>query len=269
MRRLAAVLAAIAIGAAGLAGFSTHAGATTLTCTAVSGQAVPPIGCGGYQSAYTAKGIQDMAATGNFFNAPVVSAVDSISNGEEDFMAFAVAGSTTDGPGGLGEYVIVSTPFGRLPGFTTQPSPGSTFSMNANDFCLSVAGEPIGPKGANREAVVLRSCTTNGLFTYGTSANPGSVTKSGANHYQVWAPAVGAHGLVMINKSLSRDFKKGNTAQVLDLKSSGPPGSRFIVYPENNGENQDGLIIGCTPPITQIISQLPVPPVGVAYALCP
>jgi hypothetical protein len=270
------IIPKLALGAAALAaagGFALtggNASATTLTCTGVQNQVLPPFGCGGDQLAYTAKGTLDLAVMGgNYWNSPVGFVTDSNSNPAEDFTVFAVSGSVTDGPGGLGEYVAMYTPDGKIASFTqasvkyTDAVPASgAFTVGTNVYCLSVENASAA-KGA-RWKVVLRNCSTNGTFEYGnnSSSSPtyNSVSSGSANHYQVWAPVTGNSGLLMINESLSHGFGSGNTPYVLDDSGSGGSGTQAIAYPENDGLNQESSIIGCTEPITGL---------DTSYSLCP
>jgi hypothetical protein len=279
------VLAAATLLGAGLAALPGPASATSLTCTNTNGAMTAPIGCGGLQFAYTAKGTLDVAAGGDYWNAHVVAAADSTSNPAEDFTVFALNGSTTDGPGSLGIYVAMYTPLGKVSGFKIDslpagyagteavgtvytneyPAPGSTFTAEPNDYCMSVEGVDNGPHGALRYRVVLRTCATNGVFTYGNDA-PGaanvvnSVSSSRANAFQLWAPVTGQNGLLFVNDSLSRGFRHGNTPYVLDDAAFGGAGTWLLAYPENDGLNQEGSILGCTQPVTLL---------NTSYANCP
>ena len=174
------------VGVAGLVlgasiGLAATASATTLTCTGTANQITPPLGCGGAQLAYQAKGILDLGALGgNYWNSKVGFLTDSTSASTEDWTVFAVDGSVTDGPGFLGEYVAAYTPDGKFTSFTqggtkytnAVPAAGSTFSVGANVYCLSVENLYNGPKGAVRWHTVLRNCNSNGAFTYGGSETP-------------------------------------------------------------------------------------------------
>jgi hypothetical protein len=284
-RRVVGAVLAFALLGLGLASLPGSASATTLTCTNTNNALVSPIGCGGLQFAYTAKGVQDVAAGGDFWNAHVTTALDSTSNPFEDFTVYALGGLTTDGPGGLGIYVAMYTPLGKVSGFkidtlpagytgtdtvgevltNAYPVPGSTFSAEPNDYCLSTESADTGPHHAARWHVVLRTCSTNGIFTYGndvtgTGHTLNSVSTSTANRFQLWAPVTGMSGLLFINDSLSHGFKAGNTPYVLDDPAFGGPGSWLLAYPENDGLNQEGSIIGCTQPVTLL---------DTSYANCP
>lgn len=279
------ILAAAAVTAAGISlalvgGPAAHA--TTLTCTGVANQTVPPFGCGGDQLAYTAKGTLDLAVLGgNYWNSPVGFATDSTSASTEDWTVFAVNGSTTDGPGFLGEYVAVYTPDGKFASFTQSgtaytnavPKPGQ-FTVGTNVYAMSVENLHDGPKGALRWHTILRTADSNGTFMYGTNTTSGAVSSTGcasqtknncisesrANAYQVWAPVSGASGLLMVNDSLSHGFKSGNTPYVLDDRSFGGSGTPALAFPENDGLNQESAIIGCTEPITGL---------NTSYSNCP
>jgi hypothetical protein len=256
MSRRIAALAAGAILTAGLAlTGATTAHATTLTCTNTASATTDPIGCGGLQSAFTAHGTLDMAvlgtgtASGNYYNSPVGVQTDSQANVREDFTVFAVGGATSGGPGNLGRYVAMYTPDGKIPGFTAQPAPGTTFTANSSDLCLSVVSENNGPKGAARWNAVLRNCNTNGTFTMGNDTTvENAVTAGHANAWQEWAPVTGASGLLMVNDTLSHGFRSGNVQNVLDIKGNGGPGTALLAYPENDGLNEQWSIIGCTQP---------------------
>src|SRR5215813_10740535 len=141
-RRTAALAAGAILAAATAATWVTTASATTLTCTHTAGAVTVPIGCGGAQSAYTARGTLDMAvlgtgsATGNYYNSPVGVQPDSQGNTREDFTVFALNGAITGGPGNLGSYVAMYTPNGHIQSWThvsgpvgvSQPAPGETFT---------------------------------------------------------------------------------------------------------------------------------------------
>lgn len=275
-----AASAAVLAASAGLAIAAAPASATTLTCTNVAGATAAPIGCGGDQLAYTGKGTLDLgvlgsgngigAVPGNYWNSPVGFLTDSTSNAREDFTVFAVNGSVSDGPGGLGEYVVMYTPDGVIPttGGAAQPVIGTSFKPWTDDYCLSVENLDNGPKGALRWHTVLRNCNTNGSFEYGTntSTSPADneVSSSFANKYQVWAPVSGPDGLVLLNESLSHGFKSGNTPYVLDDTRFGGSGTQALAYPENDGLNQQSVIIGCTDPIKGLEAELPT-----GYYNCP
>jgi hypothetical protein len=269
----------------GLAALPGTAKATSLTCTNLNNALTSPIGCGGLQFAGTAHGTLDVAAGGDYWNAHVNAALDSTSDPFEDFTVFALGGSTTDGPGALGIYVAMYTPLGKVSGFKIDtlpagytgtetvgtvytneyPAPGSTFTAEPNDYCLSVESGSTGPRHAQRWHVVLRTCSTNGTFTYGNDASGtasviSSVSASAANRYQLWAPVTGLHGLLFINDSLSHGFKSGNTPYVLDDAAFGGAGTWLLAYPENDGLNQEGSILGCTQPVTLL---------STSYASCP
>ncbi len=167
------ILAAAAVTVAGVSmalagGPAAHA--TTLTCTGIANQVTPPLGCGGAQLAYTAKGTLDLAVLGgNYWNSPVGFATDGQVS-TEDFTVFAVNGDVTDGPGYLGEYVAVYTPDGKFASFTQNgtkytdavPAPGA-FTVGPNVYAISVE------KLSNRYYAVLRNANSNGTFTYGSN----------------------------------------------------------------------------------------------------
>jgi hypothetical protein len=274
----AAGAAALALGAVP----ALTASATTLTCTNVAHAGVPPIGCGGDQLAYQAKGTLDLAvlgkgtSTGNYWNSPVGFLADSQSATREDFTVFAVNGDTTDGPGGLGEYVAMYTPNGNIASFTytggtgcpasgttesnTTPDIGCNFNVGTNVYCVSA--ENVNTARGLRWFAVLRNCNTNGIFHYGTNDGTtfNSVSSGHANHFQVWAPVSNFAGLTLVNESLSHGFKAGNTPYVLDDKGFGGSGTQALAYPENDGLNQQGTIIGCTDPIKAL---------NTGYQFCP
>jgi hypothetical protein len=297
--RLAAGAAAV-VAVAGLAFAAGTASATTLTCTNVANATLPPVGCGGAQLAYQSKGVLDLAVlgqgstSGNYWNSPVGFLTDSTSAAREDFTVFAVNGSITDGPGGLGEYVAMYTPDGNVPSFTgtvkgvhgtysnTTPDIGTSFNPGTNVYCLSVENLNNGPKGALRWRTVLRTCNTNGSFEYGnnsecptpvitvtpdvttaavTCTSYNSVSSSRANRYQIWSPVSGSTGLEMINESLSFDHPHGtnpsNTPYVLDDTAFGGTGTWGLAYPENDGLNQQVSVIGCTDPLKGLEALLP------------
>jgi hypothetical protein len=279
---LAAASAAFTGALLGLALLSGPANATTLTCTGLANSLTAPIGCGGLQFSYIAKGVQDISAAGDYWNAHVVSALDSGTNSAEDFTVFALNGSTTDGPGSLGIYVAMYTPLGKfsfIPAGTlpagdpqvlgttytnTYPYPGSEFTATPTDYCLSVETGNTGPRDAQRWRTVLRTCATNGTFTYGNDVTGtgnvvNSVSSSSANRFQLWAPVTGSTGLLFINDSLSHGFT-GNTPYVLDLAGNGGPGTWLLAYPENDQPNQEGSILGCSQPVTLL---------DTTYASCP
>ena len=170
--KAAAFAVALAAGGASIILAAGPVSATTLTCTGVANQVTPPLGCGGAQLAYTAKGSLDLAVLGgNYWNSPVGFTTDSTSSSAQDFTVFAVNGSVTDGPGYLGEYVAVYTPDGKFASFTQNgtkytnavPAAG-TFTVGPNVYAISV--EKLG----NRWFAVLRNANSNGAFTYGKDA---------------------------------------------------------------------------------------------------
>ena len=190
LRKYAALagVASLVLGAS-IAAAAT-ASATTLTCTGVANQVTPPLGCGGAQLAYTAKGSLDLAVLGgNYWNSPVGFVTDSVSTSSEDFTVFAVDGSVTDGPGYLGEYVAVYTPDGKFASFTqggtvhtdAVPAPG-TFTVGANVYAISVGQLNNGPHGALRWNAELRNANSNGTFTYGKPVTTPSLGTSGTSY---------------------------------------------------------------------------------------
>ena len=280
--RYAALAAAAALTfGASVAVAATSAWGTTLTCTGIKSQAVPPFGCGGAQLAYQAKGVLDLAVlgqgspSGNYWNSPVGVLADSESATREDFTVFAVSGSISDGPGGLGEFVAMYTPDGNIASFTqggvahtnAVPQPGN-FTVGTNVYCLSVENLHNGPRGALRWHVVLPNCNTNGTFAYGNNGNnltppvaatENSVTPGSANAFQVWAPVSGPSGLLLIDESLSHGFRS-NTPDVLDDSGFGGSGTGALAYPENDGLNQQWTVIGCSDPVSQL---------DTGYQFCP
>lgn len=281
-KRIAAAAAATALAGGGLAlAAALPASATTLTCTNLAHATNPPIGCGGAQLAYSAKGTLDLGvlglgnSTGNYWNSPVGFLTSSQSNIREDFTVFAVDGNVHSGPGGLGSYVVMYTPDGNIPTFmqggvtktNTTPTIGTSFTVGTNVYCISVENLNNGPHGALRWRTVLRNCNTDGTFEYGVNNGTGpfnSVSHSHANRFQVWSPVSGSAGLEMINLSLSKDhphgFNKSNTPYVLDDSGFGGNGTWGLAFPENDGLNQEFSIIGCTDPITAL---------STGYQFCP
>jgi hypothetical protein len=279
-----AAAAALAVAAGGLA-LAAPASASTLTCTNTNNALTSPIGCGGLQLFDTAKGTLDMANLGgSYWNSKVGVELDSQSDSAEDWTVYAVNGSTTDGPGFLGEYVAMATPLGKVASFTygtSQPSScsitppsgsqsgypaaGCTFTVGTDVYCLSVENLNNGPEGALRWHAVLRNCDSNGTFTEGndltgTAKVVNSVSSAQANAYQVWAPVTGQDGLLMVNDTLSHGYKDGNTPYVLDDSGFGGAGTQLLAYPENDGINQEWSILGCTAPVTLL---------DTSYASCP
>lgn len=178
--RIAGAALAAAAASGGLAFASLPASATTLTCTGVAGQTAPPLGCGGDQLAYAAKGDLSLAVLGgNYWNSQVGFAATSVSSSAQDWTVFAVNGNVTDGPGFLGKYVAAYTPDGKFASFTqngtrytnTVPGPGN-FSVGTNVYCLSVENLYDGPHNALRWHTVLRNCDSNGVFSYGAQVTP-------------------------------------------------------------------------------------------------
>ena len=257
-RRIAALTAGAVLAAGlGLAA-ATASQATTLTCTNIAGATVVPIGCGGARSATTAHGDLDMAvigtanSSGNYFNSPVGVKAESLGAPREDFTVFALAGSITGGIGGLGSYVVMYTPAGRVPGFPAgQPAANTNFTPNFSDFCVSVTQIPNGPHGVLRWNAILRNCNTNGTFHMGnnTAGNENSVSFSHANRWQLWSPVLDANGLEFVNVSLHNKF---NVPWVLDIKGSGGDGSRLLAFPSHNGLNEQWSLIGCTHPADEL-----------------
>lgn len=268
------------------------ASATTLTCTNIATATVSPFGCGGLQSAGTAHGMLDLAHINtsntqnlNAYNSLVTVQPDA-SVTSEDWTAFAVNGLTTGGPGGLGEYVAMDTPDGLIASFSEasgQPVPGNcstltvattsytntmpcasaVFNAGANDLCLSVenAAHVPGTNGKLREWDVLRTCNTNGAFTYGTKTTPGKVVGGFANLWQVWSPVISGSGYIMINTWL---FNHNNVNYVLDITGNGGAGSVVQAYPENDQINEEWGLIGCTQPASNLGGVVSPP-----YVNCP
>ena len=270
-RLVAAAAIPLAAGLAIGAVMASGASATTLTCTHTAGALTSPIGCGGAQSASHTHGTLDMAVlgtgspNGNYYNSPVGVQTDSIGNIREDFTVFALSGHITGGPGNLGRYVAMYTPNGRVQQFTgtvggvfgtytnAKPDAGTTFTAGANAFCVSVTQIANGPRGALRWNAVLRNCNTNGTFTMGTDSatapTENSVTYGHANRWQLWAPAIGSHGLELINVSLRN---RSNIDYVLDIKGNGGAGTRLLAFPGHDALNQEWSIIGCTHPADEL-----------------
>lgn len=277
--RTVAVLSGTAVAGALALSMAGTAGATTLTCTHTQNALTSPIGCGGMESASTSHGTLNLAvlgtgsASGNYFNSPVGVKTESQSNSREDFTVFAVGGSTTSGPGHLGEYVAMYTPLGKIASFTgtvngapgtyanATPDAGTTFTVGSNVYCLSVVSQNNGPGNAARWNVILRNCNGNGTFTMGNDSNVvNSVTSGHANRWQVWAPVTGSFGLLMVNSTLSHGFKSGNVQYVADIRGAGGDGASLLAYPENDQTNEEWSIIGCTAPVTLL---------NTSYAACP
>lgn len=282
MRKIRALLAAGAVSLLALGGLALApgAGATTLTCTNIAGAVTGPLGCGGLTSAdTTTAGVLDIAADGNFNNAVVRTAPDSLSNTHEDFTAFAVGGLVTGSIGDLGSYVAMFTPNGRVQDFmgfvggifghytNAVPDPGSMFTAGPNAHCISVVsinnGPLVGPVGHKhhlaRWNVLLRNCSTNGTFKYGNGVAPGSVTVSSGNVWQEWAPVVGEFGLEIVNVSL---FNLHNQQYSLNIAGGTGVGRHLIAFPNSTPSlNESWTFIGCTPPASTLASG--------SYTFCP
>lgn len=277
-RRTATWVAVTALALGGFLAAAWQAGATTLSCTNTQSAITSPYGCGGLQIApgYP-HGALDMATTTTSDSAPVVTQPDSVTNNHEDWTVYALGGSLTDGPGGLGDYVAMQTPTGHIAHFQITgavpltggcvgaagtytnaiPCPGAIFKALSGTYCLSVANFK-GFNGKVRWWALLRLCSTNGTFVYGTQTTPGSVSFSFANRWQVWAPVTGDAGLKMVNISL---FNRYNSDYDLNITGNGGAGVQLQAYPDNTGgmRNDQWDIIGCTPPITLL---------STPYALC-
>ena len=267
--------AAFALLAAECALLPSQASATTLTCTNVSSATVSPFGCGGLQSAGSSRGTLDLAHLGGYNSFVTVQADASVTS--EDWTAFKVG--SLAGAGSLGVYVAMDTPDGLLPGFTvTTPGPGCTvsqpdgtyanaepcagaqFTATANDLCISVE-HTVAVNGKLRWWSVLRECSTNGTFTYGSPTTSGSVTAGVANEYQAWAPVVSDLGYLLVNTWLRNH---DNVNYVLDITANGPAGSVMQAYPENDQVNEEWGLIGCTLPASKL-GGVTTPP----YVNCP
>jgi hypothetical protein len=296
----AALTLAGAMAAGGIA-VATQASAATLTCTNIATATASPFGCGGLQSAGTALGTLDLAHTSNVYNSLVTVAPDT-SNVSEDWTAFQVVaggipfpGLNLNGAGGLGIYVAMDTPDGNIPVFTptvsaactigstagterlagtlyvnTEPCPGQPFTTGANDLCISVehASHVPGTNGKLRWWSVLRSCSTNGVFTYGSGPSDGhpggtagTVTAGFANQWQAWAPVVSSKGYILVNTWL---YNHDNVNYVLDITGNGGAGSVVQAYPENDQVNEEWGLIGCTLPASHL-GGVVTPP----YVNCP
>lgn len=240
---------------AAVIGLALPAGATTLTCTNIAGATSGPIGCGGLQSVFTGHGTQDISAQGNFSNAKIITAADTLgTNSAEDFTVYTVPGH--EGQGSLGEYVAMFTPLGKIPGAPAgdfAPADGN----HALEFCISVQNQVtrVGGKLVQRWFAVLRNCWLGGTsFTGPDGAAPGTVTDP--NTYEVWEPVVGnGNGLELVNKALltsaGRHGIGPNTNYVLDIKANGGPGTQLIAYPEHNSPpNELWTVLGCTAPVS-------------------
>ena len=256
IRRFAA-LAAGAILTTGLALTATTADATTLTCTHTAGATTAPIGCGGIRSATTAHGDLDLAVlgtggtSGNFFNSPVGVSADSQSNVREDFTVFAVGGAITGGPGNLGEYVAMYTPNGKIPGFTTQPAPGSRSRRTPPTCACPSCSSPSARTARSAGPRCSATATPTARSTSAPTPRPATRTASPA---ATRTPTRCGHrspartACCSPTSRLSHHFHSGNTLYVLDIKGSGAAGSRLLAFPENDGLNQEWSLIGCTHP---------------------
>lgn len=298
--------AAVAAAALATAGFgiaqALPASAATLTCTNVANAVNSPFGCGGLKSG---TGLA-LAHVSNFYNGLVTAQSDG-SSSSLDWTAFAIVpptvlphtlGGHITGGDGYGVYVAMDTPGGILPGFTstvsspvtcmvqvqpvthdpgatytnTEPCPGETFQASPADLCLSVehAAHVPGTNGRLRWWDVLRSCNTNGGFTYGepaTSESPGAPgTVSFFNPYQAWEPqGPGANGFIMNNVWL---FQHNNVPYVLDVTGDGGPGAAVQAFPLHTPGTDSAVaweewnVIGCTPPASLLDTHPP-------YVNCP
>ena len=263
--RIAAVVLAAALALAAVAGAAaTTASATTLTCTQTKTSFATPYGCGGLQLQYQVKGILDMAADGNYWNAAVRVSTGSLTSTSQDWTVFGDTANdpvTTGGEGDLGAYVAMYTPNGVIQGGVT----GTTVNSSPLDFCLSVQNIQRVVRGvlSQRWVTVLRNCfngTGGGApsFALGTGTSPNTVTDP--NQYQLWAPALATttvpSPVSLVNEALlSGSFRHGiggNDRYVLDDTAWGGTGTQLIAYPANGGINQQWDVIGCTPPVTQI-----------------
>ena len=283
--RIAAVIASAVLAVFGSLAFTGTAGATTLTCTNIGGGIVipgTPAGCGGLQSMWTGDGVLDIAADSNNNNAVVRVEADSSGNSAEDFTAYAVGGSVTGSIGDLGRYIAMFTPLGKVPSYTVitdpvkpsndgltftnaVPDPGTTFTAGPTTHCISVVSENNGPRSAARWNAVLRNCSSNGVFKYGTGTAPGSITPGFGNAWQEWAPVAGTTGtgatyLELVNVWL---FNHHNVQYTLNITGSGGAGTHLIAYPNSGGAqpNEEWNLIGCTAPGSTLG--------GGAYASCP
>jgi hypothetical protein len=233
-----------------------HASATTLTCTNIAAATASPFGCGGLQSAGASHGLLDLAHTASVYNALVTVQPDA-SVTSEDWTAFKVAGLS--GAGGLGVYVAMDTPDGLIPSWinsgvthtNSDPAPGETFTAGPNTLCISLehAAAVPGTNGKFRWWAVMRQCSTNGTFTYGTATSSGTVTAGLANQYQAWAPVISSDGYLLVNTWL---HNHANVNDVLDITANGPAGSVVQAYPENDQINEQWGLIGCTLPASQL-----------------
>ena len=263
------------------------ASAASGTCTNVANALVSPFGCGGLQSG---TGL-DLAHADNSFNGLVTVQADANTTAE-DWTAFAIVPPTVippfpghiSGGDGFGVFVAMDTPGGILPSFTvdtagtpdagclthnapgvtytnTTPCAGTRFTAGPSDLCLSVehAANVPGTNGKLRWWTVLRSCNTNGHFTYGGTFAPGTV--SFFNPYQAWEPqGPQAGGFLMNNMWL---FQHNNVPLVLDITGGSLlPGTAVQAYPLHNVPWEEWNVLGCTPPA----SLLNVAP---PYVSCP
>jgi hypothetical protein len=248
------------------------ASATTLTCTQVKAVYITPYGCGGLQLGYQAKGVLDMAADGNFFNAAVRAEPESVTNTAEDWTVFALNGITTGGQDDLGQYTAMLTPDGVIPGGCAGALPCSAtnpdVAVSPADFCLSVENVTRTVRGhrVQRWAAVLRSCFSpatgdDGSPVFVLGAAPAGInTVDDPNLYQLWSPVLATtqnpSPIALVNDALLspglRHGIGGNDDYVLDDAASGGAGTQLLAYPANGGLNQEWSVIGCTPPVTQI-----------------
>jgi hypothetical protein len=267
---LGAAMIALAAGMAVTA--LPRASATTLTCTQVKTVYVTPYGCGGLELGYQARGVLDMAAAGNYWNAAVRAEPESVTDTAEDWTVFALNGSTTGGQDDLGQYTAMLTPDGVIPGGCAGGLPCSAsnpdVAVSPADFCLSVENITRTVRGhpAQRWVAVLRSCFAAGG---GDPATPGFVlgaaptginTVDDPNLYQLWSPVLATTAvpspIALVNVALLspglRHGIGGNDDYVLDDSGSGGAGTQLLAYPADAGLNQEWSVIGCTPPVTQI-----------------
>jgi hypothetical protein len=273
LRKIALAISASVIVALGAIGAAANmAGATTLTCTNIAGATTGHLGCGGLQLAYNAKGTLDIAADSNTQNAVVRVQPDSLGNPNEDFTAFAVSGHEYGSVGNLGRYVAMFTPDGVIPQYSTSgpggpfvtgvPAPGAGFWAGPNTHCISIVSENNGPvvNGHHlaRWNVVLRNCT-DGEFTYGTGALPGTVTAGFGNQYQEWAPVAQGSNLELVNVWL---HNHKNVDYALNDAGFGGAGTHLIAYPDQGSTtNEQFTLLGCTAPSTTLS--------GGSYNFCP
>jgi len=266
---LAAAATLTLVSGAGLAGVLTSgtAQASSFSCTSRTA-------CGGDVLAYTAKGTLALSVLtpdantnggSGYWNEPVGFGAEDYPSGTgaQDFTVFQVAGEPGPGQGGEfghGEYVVMYTPGGQLPAdpvITGKTGTQTAYCLSVQDLYRTVRGHR-----AQRWATVLRPCDTFAggvlqsaapVFTQATATATPQVTD--ADPYQLWAP-VEVSGPYLeyqntgLDNSSSYRHGYGGVNFVLDDTAFGGAGTQGLAFPENDGANQKGTIIGCSDPIT-------------------